>query len=333
LPSPSPSSYSSARNAAVPRVHLIAAGSSIAHRLEKIGLGDPRWLCDRVAHVLGGRYRVTADLRCLTAPEDDDRAGRTDDARRASDLQRALGDDSVTAIVSLAGGAWFVRTLHQIDFDVLRRRRTRVRVFGFSEMTALVNLVSTYSSAEGVHDVTPLFVLDRARPKRTAVRQLDAFIADLGRMLAGQASSRRLTGDLLTGKVPRRSVIHVVGGNLTLVAAMMGGPYAKAFSTRGSWLALEDVNEKPEQIDRKLAQLRLAGLFDSAEGLFLGDFRRDGKDMHAPVVECLRFCLPSRRIPVVVRCNFGHVWPAAPLPLRRPLSMARKGDRVQIEWA
>lgn len=313
------------------RVHLIAAGAPIAARLSRLRYGDARWLWRRIARVFGERYRVSTDLRCLEASEDDRHGGRTDDARRAGDLMRALADDGVAAVIALAGGAWFSRILRRIDFDVLRRRRTPITVFGFSEMTSLVNIVSAYPMAQGIHDVAPVFVLDRARPRRTAMRQFDTFMADLRAMVDGGASARPMSGRLISGKLPRRSVIRVVGGNLTLVAAMLGTPFERTFATRGKWLALEDVNEKPERIDRMLAQLRLAGLFDRVEGLLLGDFRRDRKDLHGAVVELLRFHLPSHKIPVVGHCNFGHVWPAAPLPLNRPLCLVRQGDRLVFE--
>jgi len=311
-------------------VHLIAVGSSIASRLSKLGLGDVDELRARVAGALGGQFRVTADRACWLANEDDRRGGRTDDVRRARDLQRALGDDRVAAIVALAGGAWFTRVLRRIDFGVLQRRTTRVHLFGSSEMTPLINIAGRYRQAIGVHDVMPVFLLDVVRPKRRAASAFDACWADVARMISGNASSRVLTGTLLSGRLPGQSTIRVVGGNLTLVAAMMGGPFARVVSGRGRWLALEDINEKPERIDRMLAQLRMAGALDGLEGVLLGDFHRGKDDLHDAVVSLLRFHIPTRAIPVVGRCNFGHIWPAAPLPLHRPLQMTRRGREVRI---
>lgn len=314
------------------RVHLIAVATSAAQRLGALGMGDVRSFRGWVARLLGERYRVTADLTCLRAKEDEYRGGRTDDVRRARDLQEALADDETAAIVALCGGAWFTRVLHRIDFGVLDHRRTSVRVFGSSEMTSLVNIVARYKRGQGIHDVMPLFILDKARPKRRASQAFDAYWSDVDRMISGQGSTRPLRGELLSGTLPRRSTIRVVGGNLTLVASLLGGPFAGAVRTRGRWLALEDVNEKPERIDRMLAQLRLAGMLDAVEGLLLGDFHRGRDDLHDAVAALLRFHLPNRRIPVVGRCNFGHVWPSAPLPLNQPSEMVRRGRDVHIPY-
>jgi len=300
--------------------------------LAKWGVPDVKGLCDRFEEALGGRYRVTSDPQCLTAHEDDRHGGRSDDARRARDLQRALRDDRVHAVVAVAGGAWFTRILRRIDFGVLRRRRTRLWVLGMSEMTPLINIAACHRQAVGIYDAVVKLVLDRVRSPRAAKAQLEVLLEDMGRMIAGEETFRSLRGTWISGKRPDRSPVRIVGGNLTLIAAMMGGPYARAFDTRAGWLAVEDVNEKPERIDRMLAQLRLAGLFDRIEGVLLGDFHRDRDDLHDAVVELLRFHLPSRRIPVVGRCNFGHVWPVAPLPIRRPLRLWRQGDVVHLTW-
>jgi len=311
------------------RVHLIAAGSPAGADFPRFGFDGVRDLRDRIAESLGGQYLVTADARCLLADEDDQHGGRTDDVRRARDVQRALAEDRVAAIVALRGGAWFTRVLHRIDFDVLRRRDTPVCVIGSSEMTSLVNIVARYRRGVGIHDIMPLFVLN-AVPKRSALHAFDAYWQDVRRMIAGQPSSRVLTGTLLSGTMSRRATIRAVGGNLTLVSTLMGSPFARAVSTRRRWLAIEDVNEKPERIDRMLAQLRLSGMMDGLEGVLLGDFHRGDEDLRDAVAACLRYHLPDRRVPVVQRCDFGHVWPAAPLRLNQPLPVRRVGREVRI---
>ena len=95
-------------------------------------------------------------------------------------------------------------------------------------------------------------------------------------------------------------------------------------------MALEDVNEKPERIDRMFAQLRLSGMMDGLEGVLLGDFHRGDRCLREAVAACLRYHLPARRTPVVGRCDFGHVWPASPLPLNQSLLVRRVGREVRI---
>ena len=61
----------------------------------------------------------------------------------------------------------------------------------------------------------------------------------------------------------------LIGGNLTLIATLMGTPYEP--NTRGAILFLEDVGEEPYRIDRMLTQLRLAGKLQQAAGIIIGE--------------------------------------------------------------
>lgn len=59
------------------------------------------------------------------------------------------------------------------------------------------------------------------------------------------------------------------GGCLSLLVASLGTPYE--IQTDGCILFMEDVAEKPYQIDRMLMQLKLAGKFDRVRGIIFGE--------------------------------------------------------------
>jgi muramoyltetrapeptide carboxypeptidase len=64
-----------------------------------------------------------------------------------------------------------------------------------------------------------------------------------------------------------RGVLY--GGCLSLLVASLGTPFAA--QTEGKLLFLEDLGEKPYQIDRMLRQLRLAGKFEGVKGIVFGE--------------------------------------------------------------
>ncbi len=71
----------------------------------------------------------------------------------------------------------------------------------------------------------------------------------------------------------RRRHRHAVGssaGNLALVAALVGTPYA--WDLDGAILVLEDVSENVYRIDRMLTQLSLSGALDRVAGIAFGGF-------------------------------------------------------------
>jgi muramoyltetrapeptide carboxypeptidase len=57
---------------------------------------------------------------------------------------------------------------------------------------------------------------------------------------------------------------RLVGGNLSLLAALTGTPWQ--LDTRGRVLFLEDVGEASYRVDRLLLQLRLSGALEAATG-------------------------------------------------------------------
>ena len=69
-----------------------------------------------------------------------------------------MADDNVAALVTIRGGAWFARVLDAIDWDVLKRRRRTLFLFGFSEMTPLVAIAGRYPRAVGLYDLGPAFL-------------------------------------------------------------------------------------------------------------------------------------------------------------------------------
>lgn len=363
------------------RIHVTAVGSPAHGELARLTAGQAdapkppksgkassaKALIDNLRELIvgavGPAYAVTINADLLTAREDDKDGGRADDAARAAEIQSALADDDVAALVTIRGGAWFVRLLDRIDFEVLAKRRRPLHIFGFSEMTPLVAIAGRYPKAVGLYDLGPGFLyagvkrhvqLDVKRYARNVdldENQHEAFAAgwamanyrsemagffrEVVSIVEGRGCPRVPRGCVLSGKLPARTPIRIVGGNLSLVAPMMGTRYGPAFDTAGKWLALEDLNEMPEQCDRMIAGLKHNGLLERAEGIILGDFHnKDGVFVDA-VHKLLKFHLPARRnLPVIGLDNFGHIWPIAPLPMHREVTLRRvtgTKDRVEIE--
>jgi muramoyltetrapeptide carboxypeptidase len=97
------------------------------------------------------------------------------------------------------------------------------------------------------------------------------------------------------------------GGCLSLLVASLGTPYAA--QTEGKLLFLEDLGEKPYQIDRMLRQLRLAGKLDGVTGIIFGemlDCASPGAlpDLTEKVIEAVLDWFPG---PIAYGLRSGHV--------------------------
>ncbi|MBW7906683.1 MAG: LD-carboxypeptidase [Phycisphaerae bacterium] len=341
-------------SAAPRRVHLLSAANPLGPDLARFGFESlDAYLAFIRAH-LPGTLRLTASKAVLSAVEDVERGGRRDDARRIRDLQGALDDPGTLAIVASNGGAYFSRILPHVDFSALARRRTPLTVFGFSELTGLVNVVASYPAGRGVYWLCPNYLGWTIRPAARARaafgefwRRLPEFIEQAGgpapASLRGRASSRqagspgapelefdgRVRGRVAAGRV-RSGPVRLVGGCISVLVALLTGPLAQRIRPERRWLAIEDVREVVYRLDRHLASLKHAGWFERLAGVLIGDFHTAAQpDQSAALLELLRFHAP-RRLPIVVTRSFGHVWPMTPLVLNRRLWLETRSAEVEI---
>ena len=107
---------------------------------------------------------------------------------------------------------------------------------------------------------------------------------------------------------------RVVGGNLTLVAALMGTPWE--IETDGAILLLEDVHEEYYRVDRMLTQLAQGGKFERVAGVAFGycsDCPVTGPSLS--LGEILQDRLAPLGVPAVAGLAFGHIPKMWTLPI------------------
>lgn len=337
-----------------PTIHLIAPAGACRPFLDAMNIDSADGLMAIVRGAVGAGYSVTGNATLIEAGENERMGGRDDDRLRAEDLQRALGSDNVAAIVLLRGGAWFTRILPHVDFDVLAKRTSPVAVFGFSELTTLVNIVGAAENGLGVYDMGPAFLtygLKRhayvrenpesdppARPGDWASAhlrpQFDAFFRDVTSIIEGRGTRRPIAARLVEGEIPDRLEATFVGGNLTVLSTLVGTRFDSCVRPDGRWLVIEDFNDKLERADRFLAHLTLADYWDRCEGVLVGDFHQGYEDLVPAVLKLLKLHIPeARTVPILTTRDVGHIWPMSPLPLHIPLTIERRrDDAFSIHW-
>jgi muramoyltetrapeptide carboxypeptidase len=116
--------------------------------------------------------------------------------------------------------------------------------------------------------------------------------------------------------VPGVATGPLVGGNLSVLAALIGTPYAPRM--KGAIVFLEDIDEAPYRINRMLAQLVQSGELPRAAGVMFGVCRgcrvEDG-DPTLTLDETLRDRLEPLHIPSAMGLSFGHVMRHFTIPL------------------
>lgn len=223
------------------------------------------------------------------------------DTQRAHDLN-SLADPAhplPDVVLALRGGYGAVRILDALDYAGLKRRlaNEQVALCGHSDFTAIQ--LALYARAGIVTFGGPMLTPNFGAETFSTFTS-DAFWHALEspeftvREAAEQAVQIDVSGTLW-------------GGNLAMIAALVGTPYMPQID--GGILFLEDVNEHPYRVERMLHQLHLAGILARQRVLVLGDFTGsklspydNGYDF-ASMVDHIR---AVTGLPIVTGLRFGH---------------------------
>lgn len=187
------------------------------------------------------------------------------DADRAADINGFFADASVAAVICVRGGWGSARVLKYLDYEAIRKNPKVL--LGFSDITALHTALLARTGLVTFHGPT-------------AGSRWTSFSADHFRRVVFDAEAPLLEnlkdkGDLLAQEEDRTLTIHpgvargsLLGGNLTVLSALMGSEYLPDYN--GAILFLEDVNEDLYRIDRMLTTLALAGVLSRIRGFVFG---------------------------------------------------------------
>jgi muramoyltetrapeptide carboxypeptidase len=130
------------------------------------------------------------------------------------------------------------------------------------------------------------------------------------------------------------------GGNLTVLAGLIGTPYLPSKQqTKGGVLFLEDVNEHPYRIERMLMQLLDAGILENQSAILLGGFSayrlydNDRGYTLESAIEAISKRLPEN-IPVLTGLPFGHQAEKLTLPVgaQAHIQYDASGFTIQSQW-
>jgi len=189
------------------------------------------------------------------------------DKDRAADVNRFFADPEVKAVLPARGGWGTSRLLPLLDYDTIRRNPKIL--MGYSDITALLNgihartgLVTFHGpNAGGRWDQYSVDLVKRVLFDGEAVT-FDNPTETNDRNVLTQIDNRirTITPGIATGRL--------LGGNLTVLTAILGSPYVPDFTN--AILFLEDVGEDWYRVDRMMTSLGLAGILRKVRGVIFG---------------------------------------------------------------
>ncbi len=238
---------------------------------------------------------------------------------RVADLQQALDDPNVKAILCSRGGYGLAQIIDKIDFTSFAK--SPKWLIGFSDITILHNAITALGIAS-MHGIMTKYL--------TELPEESDQITSFKNLLFGTPSNFSIKPE--AENRPGRAVGKVIGGNLSVMMGMRSTPFDLDF--HNNILFIEDVGEKPYQIDRMMQSLRLSGVLKQISGLVVGQFSDYDEDplMMQSVAEIILAAVSEYDYPVCFNFPAGHVDYNLSLILGEQAELFVESDKVRLNY-
>ncbi len=289
---------------------------------DRVAVVSPSYVVDRAAVMNAVKIieswglQVTMGASCLAA--EGPFAGT--DSQRIIDLQLALDDSTVKAVMCTRGGYGMSRIIDKIDFTAFVA--SPKWIVGYSDITVLNMWVGTLFGVASIHGEMLLNYNNPARTARTITTVRD--------LLFGKAPEYKWDGVTVNTNTAKGIL---TGGNLAMLYSL-AGTIARP-ETEGKILFIEDIGEYYYAVDRMLQSLRLAGMLNNLAGLLVGDFG-DMQDQKIPfgksVEEIVSEVAGSFGYPIFFGFPSGHSDDNPAIYLGREAAITADSSSLNLEY-
>ncbi len=221
------------------------------------------------------------------------------DSQRLNDLHQMFLDPEVDLIICARGGWGGLRIADKIDYDLIANHPKPF--IGYSDITTLQLAIWKMTGMPSLSG--PMVAVEMGRGIEDFTEE--HFWGQIYNRSENYTISLSESGGQIFRAGKAKGIL--LGGCLSMVTGLLGTPYLPDFTD--TILFLEDVGEKPYRIDRYLAQLTQAGIFDKINGLILGKFEdcvEDPGEVSFSLPEIITDYFSHVNLPVIVDFPYGH---------------------------
>jgi muramoyltetrapeptide carboxypeptidase len=226
------------------------------------------------------------------------------DSDRALDVNAMFADKSVKAIIAMRGGWGCNRILPLLDY--IRIGSNPKILMGYSDITSLLLAINARSGIVTFHGPV-------------ATSTWNEFAVDYVKhiLFNGEAVTMKNldTEQGMQAIVPGKARGKLVGGNLSVLSAMVGSPYLPSWNK--SILFVEEKGEDVYRVDRMLTQLKNAGILNQIAGFVFGQCTNCnlGDEPSFTLMQVLQHHILPLGIPAWYGSMIGHLKNKFTLPV------------------
>lgn len=259
-------------------------------------------------------------LKAITAPNlfntENQFAGS--DEERASDLQWAINNNNVKAVLCARGGYGTVRIIDKIDFTSFVKNPKWI--IGYSDITVLHQHVHANFNVATLHATMPINFLKNEEATDSLRKTLFGEVLDYTTETHILNREGETSGEL-------------IGGNLSLIYALCGSK--SDINTENKILFIEDLDEYLYHIDRMMLNLKRSGKLAHLKGLVVGGMT-DMKDNTIPfgktAEEIIFDAVKEYDYPVCFNFPAGHIDRNLALVFGKPYTLNVSKNHIRLKF-
>ncbi|MCI0920862.1 S66 peptidase family protein [Sphingobacterium rhinopitheci] len=243
------------------------------------------------------------------------------DDLRAEDLQKALDDPEIKAIIAGRGGYGCVRIIDSINFEIFCKNPKWI--VGFSDITVLHSHIQNNYQIPTIHGQMVKSFLDGTPESLETLRKA----------LFGEGNDLSYISN---SELPNRegeATGILTGGNLAILQSIISSDSDIDYTNK--ILFIEDVGESYYNIDRMLWTLKRAKKLENLRGLIVGGFT-DLKDSDPSFGQNIEGIIMDKvaeyNYPVAFGCPAGHIENNLAIVLGREIILKTEKNNVDIQY-
>lgn len=235
------------------------------------------------------------------------------DFSRAADINTAIQNPEIKAILLARGGYGTVRIIDTIDYKALVSKPKWI--IGFSDATILLNHLVQFPGIESIHGPMALTL-----PKADIASQ-NALL----NIFSGKSD------EILIPEHPfnmgRNTEGVLIGGNLSVLYSMLGSDSLP--DPRGKILFLEDLDEYLYHIDRMMMGLKRSGFLNGLAAIVVGgmtDMKDNAVAFGSTAEQIIHHHISGKVDTHIFGVPSGHINNNYPLVIGRKYNLEKKGQ-------